>query len=76
MLSQFDNLSIRIKVTLIAALGVLGFSTVLIQTIAFFGDTSSKLDELRMRELPALQITSELMIDLNKLDRLISLIID
>ncbi|MBL4865476.1 MAG: response regulator [Pseudomonadales bacterium] len=70
MLSQFGNLSIRIKVILIAILGVLGFATALLQTITFFNDTSSKLDIIRTSELPVLQYTSELMIDLSQLDRL------
>ncbi|MBV1882603.1 MAG: response regulator [Pseudomonadales bacterium] len=70
MLALLDNLSIRLKITLIAVLGVLGFVTVLAQTISFFNDTSNKLDIIRANKLPVLQLTSELMRDLGHLNKL------
>ncbi|AUM14507.1 hypothetical protein Kalk_19660 [Ketobacter alkanivorans] len=70
MLNNFNLTSIKLKMTVIAVVALLGFSTIVFSNFSFFQDTNRSLKEIQEVDLMLVQIASDLQVGLVDVNRL------
>lgn len=70
MLKKLRNFSIKLKMTFIAVIALIGFSSIVFSNYSFFQDTTGALEEIQSVEMALVQISNELQIGLVDVNRL------
>jgi CheY-like chemotaxis protein/putative methionine-R-sulfoxide reductase with GAF domain len=70
MFQDFRNASIKLKMTLMAVVALIGFSSIVLSNYNFFQDTNKELQEIQEVDLLLVQITNELQLGLVDVNRL------
>ncbi|MAR91283.1 MAG: two-component system sensor histidine kinase/response regulator [Pseudomonadales bacterium] len=70
MLKKLLNSSIKLKMTLIALLALVGFALVLSSNLSFFQDTNDSLRKVQEVDLKLVQLANKLQVDLVDMNRL------
>jgi len=75
MFKFLKNISLKIKMTIIATVAVIGFSVIILSNFSFFQETNTALKEIRETDLKLVQLATDLQVGLVDLNRLFEAVI-
>ena len=70
MYNKLRNTSIKLKMTIIAMIALIGFSSIVFSNYSFFQDTTASLEEIQQVDLVLVQMANDLQVGLVDVNRL------